>query len=101
MTRCMSARAGDGRRQQRTRSVLWPGAPLTSLSPRLTTTDKARCTPVAYRKLSTKPALVSRGRGRAPTIGTRTLAPPELAELEEEGRPHGPLPHAPARMRKI
>jgi hypothetical protein len=30
------------------------------------------------------PALVSRGHGRAPTIGTRTLAPPELAELEEE-----------------
>src|SRR4029077_10614658 len=84
MTRCMSARAGDGRRQQRKRSVLWPGAPMPSLSPRLTTIGKVRCTLVAFRKSSTRPVLVSRGHGRAPVIGTRTLARPELAEFEEE-----------------
>ena len=73
----------------------WPGAPMSSLSPRLTTIGKVRCTPVAFRKSSTKPALVSRGRGRAPTIGTRTSAPPELAELRRKGgEQHGPVPHA-------
>src|SRR6476659_8503241 len=84
MTRSTSVREADGHQQQRKQSMLWPGAPMPSLSPRLTTIGKVRFTLVAFRKSSTRPALVSRGHGRAPTIGTRTLAPPELAELEEE-----------------
>src|SRR6476659_8098289 len=84
MTRSTSVREADGHQQQRKQSMLWPGAPMPSLSPRLTTIGKVRCTLVAFRKSSTKPALVSRGHGRAPTIGTRTLARPELAEFEEE-----------------
>src|ERR1700736_2498415 len=98
MTRSTSAREADGLRRRRTPSARLPDAPTSCWWPRPTTIGRARCMPGAFCPSRRKPDPVSRDRGRAPTIGTKTSARREAANSEQEGRrsraERGSLPHA-------